>query len=82
MGRLPVWNGRVGSSRSLPRSVAGPIALPLRASAFSRKTDHPTAVRQSRTGEAGSLMNPKLAHLLVCLYPRTWRERYGAEYVH
>ncbi len=25
-------------------------------------------------------MNPKLAHLLVCLYPRSWRERYGAEF--
>jgi hypothetical protein len=25
-------------------------------------------------------MNPKLAHLLVCLYPRPWRERYGAEF--
>lgn len=25
-------------------------------------------------------MNPKLAHLLVCLYPRQWRERYGAEF--
>jgi hypothetical protein len=25
-------------------------------------------------------MNPKLAHLLVCLYPRPWRDRYGAEF--
>lgn len=25
-------------------------------------------------------MNPKLAHLLVFLYPRPWRERYGAEF--
>jgi hypothetical protein len=25
-------------------------------------------------------MNPKLAHLLVRLYPRSWRERYGAEF--
>jgi hypothetical protein len=25
-------------------------------------------------------MNPKLARLLVCLYPRRWRERYGAEF--
>ena len=25
-------------------------------------------------------MNPRLAHLLVCLYPHTWRERYGAEF--
>jgi hypothetical protein len=25
-------------------------------------------------------MNAKLAHLLVCLYPRPWRERYGAEF--
>ncbi len=25
-------------------------------------------------------MNPRLAHLLVCLYPRPWRERYGAEF--
>jgi hypothetical protein len=25
-------------------------------------------------------MNPRLAHLLVCLYPRSWRERYGAEF--
>jgi hypothetical protein len=25
-------------------------------------------------------MNPKLAHLLVCLYPRPWRERYGVEF--
>ena len=25
-------------------------------------------------------MNPRLAHLLVCLYPRGWRERYGAEF--
>jgi hypothetical protein len=25
-------------------------------------------------------MNPKLAHLLVRLYPRPWRERYGAEF--
>jgi len=25
-------------------------------------------------------MNPALAHLLVCLYPRPWRERYGAEF--
>jgi hypothetical protein len=24
-------------------------------------------------------MNSKLAHLLVCLYPRPWRERYSAE---
>ena len=24
-------------------------------------------------------MNPRLAHLLVRLYPRAWRERYGAE---
>jgi hypothetical protein len=25
-------------------------------------------------------MNPRLAHLLVCLYPRLWRQRYGAEF--
>jgi hypothetical protein len=25
-------------------------------------------------------MNPRLAHLLVLLYPRPWRERYGAEF--
>ena len=25
-------------------------------------------------------MNPRLAHLLVGLYPRPWRERYGAEF--
>ena len=25
-------------------------------------------------------MNPTLAHLLVWLYPRAWRERYGAEF--
>lgn len=25
-------------------------------------------------------MNPKLAHLLTRLYPRVWRERYGAEF--
>lgn len=25
-------------------------------------------------------MNPRLAHLLVCLYPLAWRERYGAEF--
>ena len=25
-------------------------------------------------------MNPKLARLLVRLYPRAWRERYGAEF--
>jgi hypothetical protein len=25
-------------------------------------------------------MNPRLAHLLVCLYPHPWRERYGAEF--
>jgi hypothetical protein len=25
-------------------------------------------------------MNPRLAHLLMCLYPRPWRERYGAEF--
>jgi hypothetical protein len=25
-------------------------------------------------------MNRGLAHLLVCLYPRPWRERYGAEF--
>ncbi len=25
-------------------------------------------------------MNPKVAHLLVCLYPRPWRERYGDEF--
>jgi hypothetical protein len=25
-------------------------------------------------------MNPRLAHLLVCLYPRDWRERYGEEF--
>jgi hypothetical protein len=25
-------------------------------------------------------MNPRLAHLLVCLYPPPWRERYGAEF--
>ena len=25
-------------------------------------------------------MNPRLAHLLVCLYPRPWRQRYGAEF--
>ena len=25
-------------------------------------------------------MNRSLAHLLVCLYPRSWRERYGAEF--
>ncbi len=25
-------------------------------------------------------MNPRLAHLLVRLYPRPWRERYGAEF--
>jgi hypothetical protein len=24
-------------------------------------------------------MNPRLAHLLVCLYPSPWKERYGAE---
>lgn len=25
-------------------------------------------------------MNPILAHLLVCLYPRSWKARYGAEF--
>jgi hypothetical protein len=25
-------------------------------------------------------MNSRLAHLLVCLYPHPWRERYGAEF--
>jgi hypothetical protein len=25
-------------------------------------------------------MNRALAHLLTCLYPRQWRERYGAEF--
>jgi hypothetical protein len=25
-------------------------------------------------------MNPRLAHLLVRLYPRSWRQRYGAEF--
>jgi hypothetical protein len=25
-------------------------------------------------------MNPRLAHLLIRLYPRSWRERYGAEF--
>jgi hypothetical protein len=25
-------------------------------------------------------MNPRLAHLLIYLYPRPWRERYGAEF--
>ena len=25
-------------------------------------------------------MNPRLARLLVCLYPRPWRERYGEEF--
>jgi hypothetical protein len=25
-------------------------------------------------------MNPRLAHLLTRLYPRAWRERYGAEF--
>ena len=25
-------------------------------------------------------MNPRLAHLLTCLYPRAWRNRYGAEF--
>jgi hypothetical protein len=25
-------------------------------------------------------MNPRLARLLVCLYPRPWRERYGSEF--
>ena len=25
-------------------------------------------------------MNPRFAHLLVRLYPRAWRERYGAEF--
>ena len=25
-------------------------------------------------------MHPRLAHLLVCLYPHAWRERYGAEF--
>lgn len=25
-------------------------------------------------------MNPRLAHLLTHLYPRAWRERYGAEF--
>jgi hypothetical protein len=25
-------------------------------------------------------MNPRLAHLLVCLYPSPWRERYGEEF--
>jgi hypothetical protein len=25
-------------------------------------------------------MNPRLAHLLVCLYPPPWRERYAAEF--
>jgi hypothetical protein len=25
-------------------------------------------------------MNPRLAHLLMRLYPRPWRERYGAEF--
>jgi hypothetical protein len=25
-------------------------------------------------------MNPRLAHLLMRLYPRHWRERYGAEF--
>jgi hypothetical protein len=25
-------------------------------------------------------MNSRLAHLLVCLYPRHWRERYGEEF--
>jgi hypothetical protein len=25
-------------------------------------------------------MNRSLAHLLVCLYPRSWKERYGTEF--
>jgi hypothetical protein len=25
-------------------------------------------------------MKPALAHLLACLYPRRWRQRYGAEF--
>lgn len=25
-------------------------------------------------------MRPSIAHLLTCLYPRRWRERYGAEF--
>ena len=25
-------------------------------------------------------MNPRLAHLLIRLYPRRWRERYGPEF--
>jgi hypothetical protein len=25
-------------------------------------------------------MNSRLAHLLTCLYPRSWRSRYGAEF--
>jgi hypothetical protein len=25
-------------------------------------------------------MNPRLARLLMLLYPRSWRERYGAEF--
>jgi hypothetical protein len=25
-------------------------------------------------------MNPRLAHMLVRLYPQPWRERYGAEF--
>ena len=25
-------------------------------------------------------MNDKLAHLVTCLYPRSWRERYGDEF--
>jgi hypothetical protein len=79
-GDCPVWTSRVGSSYFRMRSAAGPIALPLRASASSAQNDHPATVHQGRTGEAGSPMNPRLAHLLMCLYPRPWRERYSAEF--
>ena len=43
-----------------------------------RQTDHASAVQQSRAGETASIMNPRLAHLLV-VCTRTL-ERYGAEF--
>jgi hypothetical protein len=44
------------------------------------QTDHPATVHQNRMEETGIPMNFVLARLLTCLYPRRWRERYGAEF--
>src|SRR5258708_20068995 len=77
-----ISRGSAGLKRATPRQGTPPALSHNRGGPASspRKADHPATVQQSRTEKVGGPMNPTLAHLLVGLYPRPWRERYGAEF--